>query len=283
MGWRLSILDLTDAIKKISHAKRRGKELQDAISAWENERGLLTLEIKDDELAKFSWFVSMPREPAEDLPLIAGDVFGALRDALDFVAWQIYLAGGGRRDDKQANRVYFPISVSQSDFHKQLKGKIPNAWPESVERLLAAQPFNQPEENKNALLALHSINNPSKHRELSLIAAGLFSHSATFRQLPSENWQLMISMTQPGPVLKPGGLDLIAKVAICRPVGDNELETVRWSEGVTLDQPPQPQIFPMFANGNGEIAMGAVPALVAHVEALVGSFASLEVPEPPNV
>ncbi|MGW5377013.1 hypothetical protein ACWESM_16320 [Nocardia sp. NPDC003999] len=275
------MMDWTDANKKVAHAKRRTQELLDTYNAWENDRGLLRIEIKDDELAKYSWFAGMQKEPVVDLSLLAGDVFGALRDALDYVAWQVFLAGGGDRDGKQANQVYFPIAVDQAAFDKQVK-KIPTAWPAAIERLHAAQPFNQTNGVESVLPALHAINNPSKHRELSLVTAGTFSQSATFPKLP-DDLALSIMLIQPWPVLKPNSFDLVAKVGIIRKVGDDSFQTVRWSEGVTLDQPPRPTLELTFTNGNGEIALGAVPEVVAHVESIVGSFAHLDDPDESEV
>lgn len=276
---KLMMLDLADANKKIAHARKRCRELLDVFAEWQAWPGMVVLSVRDDELAKHTWFVSMIKEPAEDLSLLAGEVFAELRSALDYVAWQIYLAGGGGRDEKRARGIYFPIATDEQDFRKQLKSKVPTGWDDAVSLLLACQPFKQTGGLENALPALHAINNPSKHRELSLVAVGNLSLPAVAPDL-GDDLGMGIFMPRPGPVLRLGAAEVLGKVSIFRgPPLQGMPETLRWSSGVKLQEPGDPQIELLFRDREGnEVGVLAMWSLIDVVESIVGSFSTLELP-----
>ncbi|PBC39505.1 hypothetical protein CJ179_36410 [Rhodococcus sp. ACS1] len=275
------MLELADAFKKITHAKRRHKELREVFLEWHQTDGIQLVITRDNTLAKYTWFIGIAKEPAQDLSVLAGEIFSTLRSALDYVTWQIYLAGGGGRDEKRAKGVYFPIVTDRDKWEKEVKNKVPTAWPAAIELLESVQPFMQPSELAQALPALHAMNNPDKHRELSLVAIGNLTLSAITPDL-GDDLGMAILMARPGPVLKLREGEILGQVVVNRRSDPPNLEPIPWPPGLHVEQPPVPQYSLAFRDEDGnEVAITAIRDLIDHVESIIDGFGTL--PTPPSV
>lgn len=277
------MLELADAFKRIVRAKRKHKELKGVFVNWLNSNGVKLVQ-QDHEVAKYTWFVGIAQEPEEDIALLVGEILSQLRSALDFVAWQIYLSGGGSRDEKRSNHVYFPIVEDASKFAKAVKDKVPTAWPEAIQRLEAVQPFRQSGQNAVALPVLHGMNNPDKHRELSLIAVGAFTVEGA---VPDRNdkYGMMMLVASPAPVLKFREGMALAHVFLY--LGDKSMTREEheaappcpWPTDITFDPPPPPKFnVAVRTQDNFEIELAALASLINYVESIVEAFRNLRVP-----
>jgi hypothetical protein len=120
---------------------------------------------RDPRFARYGWFVVMNADPSENLALLAGEIFNNLRSALDYIAHQIYLKGGGEPDAKQAKYVAFPIVTEEARWDTAVAANVPYAWHEAVEKLKWCQPFVQLGQEITALPALrvHPVGRQRRH------------------------------------------------------------------------------------------------------------------------
>jgi hypothetical protein len=103
------MLKLKDAFARLDQARKQEETLKKSFNQWYSDKGIEFVCERDPVYARYGYFVVAHKEPSENLGLIAGEIFNNLRSALDYVAFQIFLAGGGARADTQAKSVSFPI------------------------------------------------------------------------------------------------------------------------------------------------------------------------------
>ncbi|TPG23979.1 hypothetical protein [Mycolicibacterium hodleri] len=276
------MLDLKDAFVRLEQATKQSITLQNAFQEWAKDGGIQIVGERDPVYARFGWFVVMNKEPSENLALLAGEICNNLRTALDYIAFQIYLAGGGDPSAKQAKSVAFPIVTEEERWAKAVKANIPVGWDEAIEKLLWCQPFVQLGQETTALPCLQGVGATDKHRSLVLYAMGILSISGISPDL-GEDKGMIIMMVQPGPVVKLGEPQLIGMVYVHKgeqPGMDDE-NLIPWSEGIELQQPPPPQVtFGFRANDGSELSADAIPALISYVEQILNRFAKLQAPAP---
>lgn len=171
-------LNLGDAWEWIDRARQQNQQLDDVYREWVESAGIVMLGQRDPQYMLWEWDVAIAREPSTNLSVIAGEVFDALRRALDYVAWQVYVEGSAEKSEKQNRRIYFPIVTDPDKWERELANKVPGASAECVAALRASQPFAQQGGHQAALPALAAFINSDKHRRLSLFASAVFSVSA---------------------------------------------------------------------------------------------------------
>ena len=141
----------------------------------------------------------MNADPSGNLAVLAGEIFTNLRSALDYIAFQIYLKGGGEPDAKEAKSVAFPIVTEVERWDKAVTANVPYAWDEAVEKLKWCQPIVQLEQEVTALPALRA-----SVRRTNIAASccmrWVFSRSADSSRCETGPI-IVLLMAQRGPVL----------------------------------------------------------------------------------
>lgn len=270
---------LKDAATRINRATRLWNELVSVVKPWLDNDGIRVELHQDPALAQDTWVIGKTSEPAQPIEALCADILGNLRSALDMIAWQIFVQGGGDPDSKAAKSVYFPIVEDESDWLKQLKQKVPTAWPEAVEALLASQPFKQEiVVQRSALPVLHGMNNPDKHRNLSLIATDVTSVYGIFPGLP-DDLTYIVTMAKPGPTIELKVGHELGSLMITRddPDTGQPLPILR-NRAPTMPTPEPPTYDLALRNGDYEMVVLAIPDLMTHVREIYSRFAALESP-----
>ncbi len=273
-----TMLDLTDAFARIERARKQSEELNQGFMEWQKSGGLQCIGERDPQFARYGWFIVMNAEPSDNLALVAGEIFNNLRSALDYIAYQIYLKGGGDPEAKQAKSVGFPIVTEEERWDNVVAANVPFAWDEATEKLKWCQPFVQLGQEITALPALRGVGATDKHRSLVMYAMGVFSISGTHPGAsPGQSFVLL--MAQPGPVVRLGQPALLGSVFLTNDLKSGDEALVPWSEGVKLEPPSPPGVnFGFRASDNSEITIDAIPPLISYVEQILRRFEKLEDP-----
>lgn len=237
------MLDLKDAFARLERAKKLEQDLRTAFNEWAQNNGIQVVGERDPVYARYVWGVVMHHEPSENVALLAGEIFNNLRSALDYIAFQIYRAGGGDSTVKQAKSVAFPIVTEEDRWDNAVKANVPNAWDEAIEKLKWCQPFVQIGPQSTALPALRGVGATDKHHNLVLYAMGVLSIGGISPELRDEQGFILL-MAQPGPVVKLGEPGMIGMVYLTKGEGGAPIEEnfVPWSDGVELQPPPPPTV-----------------------------------------
>lgn len=169
-------MDVSGARLKVDRARRHLVDLQLQVATWRvaAPAPTFTVEALDDGHAHVVRVVEVPDVPVE-WSLVLGDVVHNLRSALDLLAWQAVIAGGG----SPSKRTAFPVfsrnvnDVGDKGVTVALKG----AAPRLVESIRRFQPFNRCETREalrnDALWVLHNLDIEDKHHLLVVCAAVL--------------------------------------------------------------------------------------------------------------
>jgi len=108
------------------------------------------------------WHVDQ-EPPLEDLALIFGDILGNLRTSLDYLVWQLVLAGGGTPSRTTA----FPVARSRRFWREQSEEMLQGVAPEWVAKIKSVQPYHVKDRPElHPLAILDHVNNLNKHRFL---------------------------------------------------------------------------------------------------------------------
>jgi hypothetical protein len=117
------------------------------------------------------------QDTPQEWGLLVGDFAHNARSALDHLAWQVVLFGGGNPDD----RTGFPITLRRGDWLGQV-AKLDGAQPDHVALIEKEQPFHRRDlygkENisgsmEHPLAVLNFLNNVDKHRVLNTTPAAV--------------------------------------------------------------------------------------------------------------
>ncbi|KUH70728.1 hypothetical protein AU184_03760 [Mycolicibacterium novocastrense] len=274
------MLNLKDAFAGLEQAKKQERTLQKAFNDWAQSGGIQVVGERDPVYARYGWFVVMHREPSENLALVAGEIFNNLRNALNYIAFQIYTVGGGDPTVKQAKAVAFPIVEEEERWKTVVAANVPNAWDEAVEKLTWCQPFVQIGPQSTALPALRGVGATDKHHNLVLYAMAPLSIGGIAPELKED--QGVIMMAQPGPVVKLEEPGLIGMVYMTKGqnVPPDEENLVPWSEAVELQPPPPPTVqFGFRATDGSEVTIEAIGGLISYVEEILNRFSKLKKPK----
>lgn len=164
----MSRLDLHDARSQIAWARQRGEVLHAGLLEFQPAIGARF--VVDDDKAQWSWQLALTADRPLHLCHLAGELLGAVRSALDYTAWQLYLAGGGKVAADSSRDIVFPIAMKPGGWAKRRKRSVPFASASVVEAITAAQPFHSPSSGLTELELLATLNNSSKHRLLTMAA-----------------------------------------------------------------------------------------------------------------
>jgi hypothetical protein len=282
------VLDLTEARAKIARAKELHDELATALAQWQQTGGVEAQSRPSSQFMCYFGFVKVNAEPPINLAMRAGETLHALRSALDYTAFQIYLANGGTSDGEKAHTVAFPIVTDPAKFDRVVAGKVPGAWPAAVAELRAVQQFAEPPPDPPPVFGvippllsrLATLGGTDKHRNLTLFATGALAAEGIGPEI--QPWfSMQIRIYVPGPVLPitPGQKVEVSLVMLSPKPASHPDEALQWNTGIKFERPVPPTIkFGFRANDDTQIDAGELPEAIDLVESIVERFAELEGP-----
>jgi hypothetical protein len=279
------VLDLTDARAKIDRAKELHGELTAALTEWQDTGGVETQSRRSLQAVCYIGYVKVNTAPPINLALRAGEVLHALRTALDYTAFQIYLANGGTPSGDDAHRVAFPIVTDPAKWERVVAGNLPRAWPAAVAELRAVQQFAPPTPNPPPVFGvippllsrLATLGGTDKHRNLSLFATGAWSQHMIAPE-PKPWYATVIQIAVPGPLLPitPGPKVEVSRVFVQPDPAPHHDDVLTWKSGVQFERPDPPQIsFGFRANDGTQIDAAELPTVIDLAESIVQRFATL--------
>lgn len=281
------VLDLADARAKLDRAKELHGELTAALTQWRDSRGVEAQVRPSHEFICYTGYAKVNGEPPINIALRAGEVLHALRTALDYTAFQIYLAGGGAPDGPDAHKVAFPIVTDPTKWERVVAGKVPGVWPAAAAELRAVQQFAPPPADPPSALPpldplltrLATLGGTDKHRNLSLFATGAWSQNVIHPEL-TDNDIVEIRIYLPGPLVPPLGQKVAVSQTMVKPKNARHPDDVyRWAYGLQFERPDPPQLsFGFRANDGTEIDARELPSAIDVVESILDRFAKLPGP-----
>jgi hypothetical protein len=282
-----SVLNLGESLIRLDRAKRQYSELVDVFNEWTQSGGIAVQTVRHPRWVCYLWNVAIGTKPSENLPLLAGEIVNNVRAALEYVAFQIYLVGGGTPDGEKAGSVAFPIRTTDDGWDSIVAKKVPGVWPAAANELKVSQPFDQDGEEKSALPVLQGLGGTDKHRNLVLCAAAAFSGHAIWPA--GSGFSVCIQLARAegdlskGPVvpIEPGTAVEVARVYVQPDPAPYDDAVLLWVSGIQFNEPETPRVeFSFRANNGSEASVNRLGGLIAHVERIVHRFAEFSVPPP---
>jgi hypothetical protein len=282
------VLDLTDARAKVERAKELHGELTAALTEWHDSGGVEAQSRRSHQFVCYIGYAKVNAAPPINLPMRAGEMLHALRTALDYTAFQIYLAGGGTPDGAKAQTVQFPIVTDPANWDAAVKGRVTNAWPAAVAELRAVQQFAPPPANPPSplppldplLTRLATLGGTDKHRNLALFATGAYSQNLVAPEM-KDYYTLEIRINLPGPVLPttPGPKVEVSRALVKPSFAKHPNDVFAWTSGIEFQQPDPPELsFGFRANDGTQIDDRELPEAIDLVQSILDRFATLTGP-----
>jgi hypothetical protein len=179
----------------------------------------------------FRWVV-VTEPPLEELALIFGDI-------LDYLVWQLVLAGGR----KPGRQTAFPVVKREKDWAVQganaLKG-VGEQWAAMIESMQPFQRLERPD--LHPLAILEHVNNLSKHRFLpaAVLTADSFSYLVNIADLPEgETFESSDSLDEP--IIAGGELARfrsISRAQVAVHVNENPRFKISFKDGLDISWSP---------------------------------------------
>lgn len=252
---------------KIERAKSHIRELTEAIAAFLESDPYALVVQEEPETGDLVYRLRVLRETPPEWGAILGDATHNLRSALDLLASELVLVGGGKLTDQTG----FPIARDVHALKSMLPAKMGGAPPAAIRLIRAMNPYHGGNE---ALWRLHRLDIMDKHRLLlavgsahrNIILDGARLLAAAFKDDPT--FHLHPEMSLPF-ALRPAnrqwplqdGAVVYRVMAAARHVGDHEA--------------PQFTFEIAFGEGDvvkGEEILGTLQGLVVAVEDVVAKL-----------
>lgn len=156
--------DLTGVLAKLDRAEEHRQEYDQLVEDFVGAEPYTIYSQYDPETGWHTLRWQVLREPPlQRMALVFGDMVSNLRATLDYLVWQLVLAGGMR----PGRRTGFPVVRRAKDWEVQSKSALRGVQPPWVEEIEARQPYNRPDDPSiHPLAILDHVNNLNKHRFL---------------------------------------------------------------------------------------------------------------------
>jgi hypothetical protein len=268
------VLDVSDSRLKLRRAQAHLDEITAQVRRW-NDSDSCRLEFMQHlDLAVDGWVLHVDQPIPDDLAVVVGEFVGALRSALDYLAWQIFLLGGGRENEPAARHIYFPVAGSIEQWRKDLKSKLPTAWPDARDCILRHQPFRSADDSE-ALLQLVDLSAVDKHRAPYVVASVSWDTGDVPMSVPQDptvrigiDMPQVVSLTTVGP-------QVLVRRSYFR--GDPPGTIVpRWN-GMEMNRPPEPALS-IGVIGARPVALVDLAPMLAKITAIVDDVEHLVIP-----
>jgi hypothetical protein len=125
----------------------------------------------DPKTGKKRFYVKAVPEVPPEISLIAADVLGTLRSALDHLAYGIVEVVNPTAILATPQKIYFPIAKNAHHYMSpEFRGKVELLGKDAVKRLDKIEPYQGGNGIGHLLWQLHELNNFAKHRLLLTVA-----------------------------------------------------------------------------------------------------------------
>jgi hypothetical protein len=276
------MIDLTSARLKIERAKSHLTDAMALLQIWKETDGYKLIWGSDPELALDGWFLRVETLPDDEFSLCVADFLSNAQSALDHVAWQIFVAGGGSSAHPKALGVYFPILPYTGDkagddaWQKLLKRKLPTAWPEAAIALRSEQDDREPNPD-NMLFMLGKLANSQKHRNLhATVLAPNRSSNFTWPALP-DGYTYSPSFSMGSQTLEPDSTYSIVEFAVLA-MRDPATSPVPRSEVERLPDQPMPKFEFGLTDSEYSIELNQLRAMGSRVSRIIETASKLDLP-----
>ncbi|MGV9868832.1 hypothetical protein [Rhodococcus koreensis] len=162
----------TEVQLKFDRSRQHLTELEGGIREY-LAREPFSVSSEEDATGDFVYRVQVKRSPPIQLSLPLGDAIHSARSALDYLAWQLVIAGGGTPDKTTA----FPISANETQFNKNFRNYLRGASTLSMTAVKALRPFQGGDDR---FWRLHKLDIEDKHHLLIPVGAAHRSVNVSF-------------------------------------------------------------------------------------------------------
>jgi len=158
------VAGLSGVIAKLDRAEEHRQAFDDLFEEFHASNPYSILSEYDPETGWHSLRWNVREElPLQRLGLLFGDMISNLRTTLDYLVWQLVLAGGSR----PGRRTGFPVVRKEKDWEVQSGAALRGVAPEWIAEIRERQPFQRIDQPAlHPLAILDHVNNLNKHRFL---------------------------------------------------------------------------------------------------------------------
>ncbi len=157
--------------RKISRAKEHLGALQESVQAFLATKPYKVATRKDVSAKKLIYYLSDVRQPDPEIALMAGEVIQDLRSALDYLAYQLVVAGLGSAPTNP-RYIYYPIADSETQYLAARDRKVKGMSKAAIAGIDATKPYKGGNE---VLWRISELNNVDKHRLLITVGSAFQS------------------------------------------------------------------------------------------------------------
>lgn len=148
---------------KFDRSRQHGRELASRIEEYLGSDPFSVLAVEDSG-GDLVYRVQVNQSLPSQLSLLLGDAIHNARSALDYLAWQLVIAGGGTPDVNTS----FPIADSQEKFNSICSKKLRGATIGAIEATGSLRPFGGGDDR---FWRLHKLDIEDKHHLLIPVGA----------------------------------------------------------------------------------------------------------------
>jgi hypothetical protein len=144
---------------KIERAKEHIRDLEVEVRSFLMTNPYIVGPKRNPQTRQLIYYLVSVRDTSPRISAIIGDVIHNLRSALDHLAYQLVLVGGGT----PSKQTYFPISEDAAKYKTERPGKVKGMRPDAIKAIDAIKPYGG---GNDLLWRLHRLDNVDKHRLL---------------------------------------------------------------------------------------------------------------------
>ena len=123
---------------KLDRAKQRMKELEEALQSFYATNPFKFSGKADLQAGKVVYTMDSVKDAPDEASLIAEEIIQNLRSALDHLAYQLFLRGGGTG---AAKNIYFPIGGSKTSYENKKSSRTYGMTQQAVAAIDALKPY----------------------------------------------------------------------------------------------------------------------------------------------
>lgn len=158
---------------KFERSQRHLSELQDGIKSYLGREPFIVHSREDETTGDLVYLVEVREPPPTALSLPLGDAVHSARSALDYLAWQLVIAGGGIPN----TTTMFPIAETEKKFNAEHERRLKGASAPAVAAVQALRPFGGGDDR---FWRLHKLDIEDKHRLLVPVGTAHASVNVSF-------------------------------------------------------------------------------------------------------
>jgi hypothetical protein len=154
---------------KIDRVKQHIVDLNIALGSFRDTNPYVIGTKQNPQTRQPIYYLASMNEVPPAIAAIAGDVLQNLRSALDHLAYQLFLVGGGKGP---GTHIYFPIFDNATKYKAGRLGQVKGMAQAAIDAIDVIEPYKSGHTDKSDILwRLHTLNRIDKHRLLITVAA----------------------------------------------------------------------------------------------------------------